>query len=118
MRKIKRASGLDSDVSSNEDIDELQGGTYDMKLVTVRGPPEMDSSHTHTEQSQVSISVNSIKDTEKKQSHESATNMQQGLQSLNGVPSLSVGDQNLQDPITELKDQKNVQLTHMKNQIS
>ena len=51
MRKIKRANGPDSDVSSNEDIDEPESGTYDMKLVTVRGPPEIDSSHTHTEQS-------------------------------------------------------------------
>ena len=99
MRKIKRVNGPDSDVSSNEDIDEPESGTYDMKLVTVRGPPEMDSSHTHTEQSQVSISLNSIKDSGKKLHHEGVTNMQQNFQSLNGFHSLPDGDKNFQDPI-------------------
>ena len=119
MRKIKRVNvnGPHSDVSSYEDIDEPESGTYDMKFVTVRGPPEMDSSHTHTEQSQVSISLNSIKDTGKKPYHEGVTNMQQNFQSLNGIPSLSVGDENFQDPISILKDQKTVQLTEKINQV-
>ena len=46
MRKMKRVNRNDSDESGNEEGDEQISGTYDMQLVTVKGPPEIDTSHT------------------------------------------------------------------------
>ena len=46
MRKMKRVNRNDSDESGIEEGDEQISGTYDMQFVTVKGPPEIDTSHT------------------------------------------------------------------------
>ena len=46
MRKMKRVNRNDSDESGIEEGDEPISGTYDMQLVTVKGPPEIDTNHT------------------------------------------------------------------------
>ena len=46
MRKIKRVNRNGGDGSDLEEGDELVSGAYDMQLVTVKGPPEIDVSNT------------------------------------------------------------------------
>ena len=62
MRKIRRVSRRGSDESGNEEGDDQVRGAYEMQLVTVKGPPEIDASNTQTEQSLISISLGSLRD--------------------------------------------------------
>ena len=54
-RKMKRVNQRGSDESGNEKADELDSGTYEMKIFSVKRTQEIDSNYTQTKQSQISL---------------------------------------------------------------